>query len=329
MKNKRSDERSTILIGILVWVLFIVFMVTGYMLVGEDKDMLLFIGGTILGSSVVVSLVALLNITLVRYFRIRRAALKAMGKGAYSAVMRDRVAKIAYKGIFAFVSGDTASAEEHLIKALNLSDVRQNQLFCIEWLSRVYEMTDDSAKIMWAYRKAADYAPDNPEIQSRLGHAYYVEGKLDQAVYCFEQALHYDPNHGYSRYSIAKVHAVRGEDDIAVAQLEELAAIQENHPLVYSELAVLYAMNRNKEKCRENYEKAILCGYDQAQVLSGRITAIFRFNESGDADGSNLPSEYYRHIQTEEEKKPQCSGKCEHCDLNKKCEKGEDDAGNE
>ena len=265
------------------------------------------------------------------YFDLRRAAMKAMGKDGYKAVMKDKVARIAYKGVYAFLKGDLPLAEEHLTKALDLSDVRQNQVFCIEWLIHVHEAYNDSSGLMWCYRKAAEYSPDNAEVQSRLGHAYYVEGRLDKAMYCFEQAIHYDPNHGYSHYSIAKIHMVRGEDDKAVKVLEDLIKIQENHPLIYAELATICAMHGDEDKCREYYEKAVMCGFDHPEQLSRRMTAIKDFNNAKGADGDDLPEEYYRRIvkEDEEKKEKKCSSSCEYCSLNKKSEKGDNDAGNE
>ena len=96
------------------------------------------------------------------------------------------------------MKGRYPEAEEKLMRALSISDNRQNQLFCVEWLIKLYEAQENEGQLMWALRKAAEIAPDNPDAQSRLGHAYYNEGKLSSAEYCFEQALRYDPNYGYS-----------------------------------------------------------------------------------------------------------------------------------
>lgn len=261
--------------------------------------------------------------------RIRHKALLLMGKDGFKAVLHDKVARIAYKGICAYVKGDLPLAEEHLTKALDLSDIRQNQIFCIEWLIHVHEAYNDTGRLIWCFRKAADFSPDNPDVQSRLGHAYIVEGQLDKAMYCFEQALHYDPNHSFSTYNIAKILMLRGEDQKALQMLEELIERQENHPLVLAELATICAIMGDEAKCHEYYKKAIMCGYDEPRRLSDRMTAIKYFNNSNTADGSDLPSEYYRHIVKEEDKKPKCSSSCEYCSLNKKCEKDDNDAGNE
>ena len=155
--------------------------------------------------------------------------------------------------------------------------------------------------MLWGFRKAAEFAPDDPEVQSRLGHAYYADGKLTSAEYCFKQALEYDPNHGYSYYSLAKIHMVRGEDDKALEILQKLISIQENHPLVLAELATWYAMHDDEEKCKEYYEKALLCGYKDPEELSRRMTALHQFNHAEAASGDDLPWEYYKRITLEEE----------------------------
>lgn len=235
------------------------------------------------------------------YVNRKKAALRALGKEGVKIMRHDETAKLAYKGIYAVFLGKYPKAEEMLQQALANSDVRQNQMFCVEWLIRLYEAMDNAPKLLWCYRKAVEYSPDNPEAQSRLGHAYFSDGKLDQAYYCFEQALRYDPNNGYSYYSIAKIHMVRGEDEKAFETLTKLLKINENHPLVHSELANYYAMQNNREMAEEECKKAQLCGIKEPDELNRRINAILSFN-STEFGGGDLPSMYYRRIEKPEEK---------------------------
>lgn len=232
---------------------------------------------------------------------LRRAALKALGKHGIRKIRSDEAAKYAYKGIVKLFQGKYPDADDLLQRALSLSSVRQNQMFCIEWLIKLYEATENDPRLLWCFRKAAEFAPDDPEVQSRLGHAYYVEGKLSSAEYCFQQALEYDPNHGYSYFSLAKIYMVRCQDEKALETLQKLVTIQENHPLVYAELATWYAMHDDEEKCREYYEKALLCGYKDPEELSRRMTALHTFNHAPDATGEDLPREYYKRCKLEEE----------------------------
>ena len=228
---------------------------------------------------------------------IHRAAVRALGRDGIRIVHKDDTAKLAYKGIFYLMSGKFPQAEDYLQQALARSDVRQNQMFCIEWLVRLYETVDNVPKILWCYRKAAEYSPDNPEAQSRLGHAYFSDGKLDQAEYCFRQALRYDPNNGYSYFSLAKIHLVRGEDKQALETLQSLLKINENHPLCHAELADYYAMQGNREMAEEECRKAQLCGIKEPEELNKRINAMLSFHCT-DYDEKDLPSMFYRRIES-------------------------------
>lgn len=251
--------------------------------------------------TIAVTLIAVIWTEVVTPRRATRiAALRAMGKEGISLVRRDDTAKLAYKGIYSLLNGNFPQAEEYLQKSLSRSDIRQNQLFCIEWLVRLYETMDNDSKLMWCYRKAVEYAPDNPEAQSRLGHAYFSEGKLDQAEYCFEQALRYDPNHGYSYFSMAKIQMVRGEDEKAFQTLQQLVKINDNHPLCHAELADWYAMQGDAEKAEEECKKAQLCGIRDPDELNKRINAMLSFHKT-DYDEKNLPEMFYRRIESKEQ----------------------------
>lgn len=250
--------------------------------------------------AVLITLIAVIWTDVVTPYRAKRkTALRALGKDGIKLVRKDDVAKLAYKGIYALIDGRLAEAEEILQLALSRSDIRQNQMFCIEWLIRLYEAMENDSKLMWCYRKAVEYAPDNAEAQSRLGHAYFTEGKLDQAIYCFEQALRYDPNHGYSYFSIAKVQMLRGEDDAAFETLQKLVKINENHPLCHAVFADWYAMRGDAQKAEEECRKAQLCGIHDPEELNKRINAMLSFHKT-DYDGKDLPEMFYRRIEDKE-----------------------------
>ena len=230
------------------------------------------------------------------YIRRKNAAAKALGREGIKIMHKDKTAQVAYKGIYSILKEDFPKAEDYLQQALAMADIRQNQTFCIEWLIKLYEAMGNESKLMWCFRKSVEYAPDNSEAQSRLGHAYFSEGKLDQAMYCFEQALKYDPNNGYSYFNIAKIQMLHGEDSKAYETLQKLLQINENHPLVHAELADYYAMQGDAEKAEEECKKAQLCGIREPEELSRRVKAILSFN-STEYGENDLPSLFYRRIE--------------------------------
>lgn len=280
-----------------VWVVIGGFLgaLTTFIAIDDWKVAAYVLGG--FAAVILITLIAAIWTDIVNPHRAkRRAAIRALGKDGIRLVRSDEIAKLAYKGIYSLLDAKLPQAEDYLQQALSRTDVRQNQMFCVEWLVRIYETMENDSKLMWCYRKAAEYAPDNPETQSRLGHAYFSEGKLDQATYCFEQALRYDPNHGYSYFSLAKIQMVRGEDQKAFDTLRQLVKINENHPLCHAELADWYAMHGDAEHAEEECKKAQLCGIHDPEELNKRINAMLSFHKT-DYDEKNLPDMFYRRIE--------------------------------
>ena len=298
MKKNNIEHNIAVLIAFILGIGLGVLLCVTFM--PEDKDFLFSIAIFFAAMVGLLFIVFMLGKFLIPYISRRKAAVRALGKDGIKVLRRDKTAKLAYKGIYALLDGKYPEAESYLQEALAQADVRQNQMFCVEWLIKLYEAMENESKIRWCFRKAVEYSPDNPEAQSRLGHAYFSEGNLDKAEYCFEQALRYDPNNGYSYYSLVKIYLVRGEDEKAYETLEKLIKINENHPLAHSEFANYYAMQGNREKAEEECKKAQLCGYKEPDELNRRINAILSFNET-EFSGEDLPSLYYRKIEKTEQ----------------------------
>lgn len=297
MNNKTTNSRISVLIAFMAGIGIGVFSCALFM--PEDRHFLWTITLVYAVMTAVFFVVFILNKFILPYINRRKAAIRALGKDGIRIMSHDKTARLAYKGIYKLLGGKYPEAESLLQEALAHSDVRQNQMFCVEWLIKLYEAMEDDAKIRWCFRKAVEYAPDNPEAQSRLGHAYCAEGSLDKAQYCFEQALRYDPNNGYAYYSLAKIYLVRGEDDKALETFEKLIKLNENHPLAHAEFATYYAMHGNREKAEEECRKAQLCGVKEPEELNRRINAILSFNETEYSD-EDLPPLYYRKIEERE-----------------------------
>lgn len=267
-------------------------------LMGDSLELALWTGVFVGAEAVLIAAGFAVNYCIAPFIARRRSALKALGKDGITAVIRNPVARLAYKGVLELFKNNFPKAEEYLNLAFERSDIRNNQVFCLEWLIKLYEELD-SPKLMWCYRKAAELSPDSAEAQGRLGHAYYTNGEIDKALYCYEQVLKYNPNDGYSRYSIARAHILRGEDNKAFEEFNQLLKINEGHPMVYAELAVLYAMHGDEENAQLNFNKAQLCGYKDPDLLNKRITAVLNFAKA-EASGEDLPYDYYRRIEKEE-----------------------------
>lgn len=296
-----NNNKKKISVDVIVIIAIVFFILLFLFLLYPDTTMMIYVASagfvcclSLLFKSIVENLIA-------PYINRRNAALRALGKEGIRIVRKDEVAKLAYKGIYSLLKGRIPEAEDYLQQSLAQSDVRQNQLFCVEWLIRLYESAENNAKLMWGYRTAVELAPENPESQSRLAQAYYSAGHLDKAIYHFEQALRYDANNGYSYFSLAKIYLIRDDMKKAYEMLEMLKKVNEHHPLCYVAFADYYAMNGEKEKAEEAVKKAELCGVHEPEELNKRINAMLSFHTT-DWSEKDLPSIYYRKVDKEEEK---------------------------
>lgn len=297
MKNKENKFGSiaALLCGFAIGVVFVITILPS----GDDGLAYILWGLPYLAGALIFAFIFLLNTFLVPYLNRRKAAMLALGREGIKIVHKDDTAKLAYKGIYSLMDGKYAKAEGLLQLALSRSDVRQNQMFCIEWLIRLYSAMDNESKLLWCYRKAVEFAPDNPDAQSRLGQEYLSKGKLDQAIYCFEQALRYDPNDGFAYYSLSVIYMIRGEDERAFDVLQKLLKINEEHPLCHSQLASYYAMKGDSEQAITECRKAQLCGIKDPDEINRRINAMLSFHNT-EYGGDDLPSNYYRKIEKAE-----------------------------
>lgn len=299
MKNEKESKWSTLgmlFTGIPIGMLLMMVILSEQ----RDKMNTYLISSIICLAAAVIFFAVYAVITfLMPVINRRRAAMMALGREGIKMVRSDDTAMLVYKGIYALMDGKFAKAESLLQLALSKSDIRQNQMFCIEWLIRLYSAMENDSKLLWCYRKAVELSPDNPDAQTRLGQEYLANGRLEQALYCFEQALRYNPNDGFSYYSLATIHMMRGEDDKAFEDLQNLKKINEDHPLCHSQLANYYAITGNREMAMLECKRAQLCGFKDPEEINRRINAMLSFNET-EFSGEDLPDIYYRKIEKPE-----------------------------
>jgi tetratricopeptide (TPR) repeat protein len=79
------------------------------------------------------------------------------------------------------------------------------------------------------YGRAAELAPDDPEIQHNWGTVLLRRGDLDEAGRRFEKAIELDPRSADSLYNLGVVLEGLGRNDEAIARFTEAAAIEPGH----------------------------------------------------------------------------------------------------
>src|SRR5262249_175576 len=79
----------------------------------------------------------------------------------------------------------------------------------------------------------------DPQLLNRLGHAYFLQGGLDDAERCFRRAVDLDPGGWAAHANLAKLAIQRHNHEEALRQLNEARALApDEHGILYSLAAV-------------------------------------------------------------------------------------------
>lgn len=119
-------------------------------------------------------------------------------------------------------------------------------------LGNLYFDTNQFDKSIWAYKKALELKPDNPNVLTDMGVMYRRMGQPEDAVKAFDDAIKVDPKHEVSRFNkgIVLLHDMNKPEE-ALRTWEELLqvnpfAMAPNGKSV-DELVTIYKKNLKKQ----------------------------------------------------------------------------------
>lgn len=93
-------------------------------------------------------------------------------------------------------------------------------------LGHAYFDADEHAKAIHAYNKSLELAPGNPDVLTDLGVMYRRNGQPDKALAAFDQAIALSPNHEQPRFNKGVVLMFDKKDKAgAIKVWEELLTI--------------------------------------------------------------------------------------------------------
>ena len=119
-------------------------------------------------------------------------------------------------------------------------------------LGNLYFDTNRFDKSIWAYKKALELKPDNPNVLTDMGVMYRRKGQPEEAVKAFDDAIKVDPKYEVSRFNkgIVLLHDLNKPEE-ALRAWEELLqvnpfAMTPNGKSV-DELVTIYKNNLQKK----------------------------------------------------------------------------------
>ena len=164
-----------------------------------------------------------------------------------------------------FSTGERASGQEHLDKALQLDPdyAQADVLLVLDHLgNKDYGL---------AIKAAEDYQKKDPEIvtpYNLIGRIYLESGQPAEAKTAFEKARSVSPGNPYAGQQLAMLAIKEGDAGSAHSYYEEILEHHENHLSTLVQLAALYALEGNQELMVRYLDRAIA---SHPQALQPRI----------------------------------------------------------
>lgn len=133
------------------------------------------------------------------------------------------------------------------------------------------------------YQRALDLKPDSVEALGNLGCAFQLLGKLDEAVACQERALALRPNCAEAWFNLGNTRKEQGNLDEAVACFERGMVIKPNHVDAFYNLGNTLQEQGKLDEAVSCYDRALALKPDHAEAhgnLGNTLHAQGKLNEA-------------------------------------------------
>jgi tetratricopeptide (TPR) repeat protein len=141
-----------------------------------------------------------------------------------------------------------------------------------------------------AVRLNASYTDTGPNAWNNLGLLATREGRLDEAIRCFQEALHLSPDYWIALENAGNAYRQQGRSEEARAALERVVALRPRDPAASYSLAMVFAQADDPERAEEYLQKALALQPNYPEALNNlgivylrthrRDEAVAKFEES-------------------------------------------------
>ena len=150
-------------------------------------------------------------------------------------------------------------------------------------MGNVYRRHGNSTEAEQYWTKALELNPMRPDAYNGMGWTTFEKGEYEKAVAHWRKALEIDPKMPAVHNSIAQTLIIMGRYDDVVKEAREELKITPQSSLSYFLIGQGYLKQKDFEKAKKYYEKAIELKPDYMNAYYGLITACSRLNLKDEA----------------------------------------------
>ena len=189
-------------------------------------------------------------------------------------IHNDKGARLAFKGIYAFLSNDYSKAIKHLEKAMDYSVVSHNNSFCLDWMSQCYDALEKPEDSLRCRVKAVDVEPSNIKSLFNLADMYTRSGLFDKAEFYYNRILRYDSKSTSASFMLGTLFMGRGLYDEAEAQFLKTLNLDEKFTAAIAELSVVCAIKGDYSRMESYFAKVKGERHIESDRLEKRLNSI-------------------------------------------------------
>jgi predicted O-linked N-acetylglucosamine transferase (SPINDLY family) len=116
------------------------------------------------------------------------------------------------------------------------------------------------------YERALTLDPDNAEVHNNLGLAMAMQGGLDRAVVHFERALALDPDNAQVHNNLGNAYRAQERTDQAIPHYERALALKPDDALVHNNLGLALAAQGRNDQSMVHHVRALALDPDYAEA---------------------------------------------------------------
>ncbi|MCL2071359.1 MAG: tetratricopeptide repeat protein [Oscillospiraceae bacterium] len=217
---------------------------------------------------------------LVEAHCIRNCAIKNIGNEV--SIYNDKGAKLAYKGICAYLNEDHSKALTYLENAVRYSQVSHNSAFCFDWMSRCYEALGKYRESLNCCVKAVEAEPSNIKALFGLANMYVRNGAFSKAEFYYNRVLRYDQKNSYASFMLGTLFMGRGLYDKAEEQFLKTIELNNESEEAFAELSVVMAIKGDYSRMDSYFAEVTKSSngkYTDSDRLRKRLNSIKKMKD--------------------------------------------------
>jgi tetratricopeptide (TPR) repeat protein len=157
---------------------------------------------------------------------------------------------------------------------MDMFNENEHSLTAIQWFNKGYDydIKEDYDNAIFAYTKAIELNPHDPDAYTNRGVIYDIEGKYDLAIMDYTKAIELDPLDADVYTNRGVIYDNKGEYDLAIVDYTKAIELNPQDADAFANRGVIYANKGKYDLALTDYTKVIELNPQDADAYFNKAT---------------------------------------------------------